>query len=187
MNRNQFVSTLAALRPSSTYLSLHGYKNEADEVADFNLLFHISYKTALERSIDILSAIKPETSIDIVAKEELIASFNLSLEKMAATPLETLQDGYTRFYDEDGAHIKGIKLHDETNTLHLYGLVANKVIRTPGTYKHVNHRKLTLAKDKLRRLTPAGKFRQFKIRPEQLDYIKVEKMKLLPPNVRKQL
>jgi hypothetical protein len=51
----------------------------------------------------------------------------------------------------------------------------------PGLYTKGNRRPLTVAKDKLRHLTPVGKFRQFKITPSQLDSISVENLSLLPP------
>jgi len=40
-----------------------------------------------------------------------------------------------------------------------------------------------MAKDKMRSLTPVGKFRQFKILPETVERISVEKMELLPSNL----
>jgi hypothetical protein len=83
--------------------------------------------------------------------------------------------------DEDNTPIKGVKLHVATNTLHLYGLVAHKRVLMPGLYTKGNRRPLTVAKDKLRHLTPVGKFRQFKITPSQLDSISVENLSLLPP------
>ena len=183
MTRDQFVLELGRLRPSSTFLSLLGYRNSFSEVADYSIVFHMSYENALRRSLVALESVVPETDLDALAKQELMDSYQTSLEKMATTPLEELDDNYTRFFDENNISIKGIKLHTATDTLHLYGLVNQKRVLMPGQYKKTNRRPLTIAKDNLRRLCPVNKFRQFKITPSQVDRIAVENISLLPPSV----
>jgi hypothetical protein len=181
MNNLEFVSELAKLRPSATFLTLSGYRNEHSEVADYSIVFHMSYESALKRSIMAFEAVVPVDSMQAKAKQELIESCNASLVKMAATPVEEIDDAYTRFFDANGSYIKGVKLHTATNTLHLYGLVNHKRVIMPGAYPKTNKRELTIAKDKLRRTTPMGKFRQFKITPEQVDRISVQNLSFLPP------
>jgi hypothetical protein len=182
MNKEQFVEELSQLRPASTFLTLRGYRNGVDEVADYSVAFHISYRTALEKSIQILNRMKLRTPLEQMARQELTESFRKSLTKMEETLVEDIEDGYTRFFDDDGNHIKGVKMHNATTTLHLYGLVVHKRVTTPGIYPHVNSRPLTIAKDKLRYLTPVGKFRQFRITPQQVEQISVENLSLLPPD-----
>lgn len=182
MDQKAFVAELAKLRPSSTFLTLKGYRNESSEVADFSIVFHMSYESALKRSIAALESIVPEDPLEAVAKTELIDGYNASLNKMAVTPIEEIDDAYTRFFDENGKYIKGVKLHTETNILHLYGLVNSKRVIIPGNYPKRNKRALTIAKDKLRKLCPVDKFRQFKIDPSYVDVISVENLSLLPPN-----
>lgn len=181
MNQEQFVAELAKLRSSSTFLTLAGYRNDHGEIADFNIVFHMSYKNALLRSLAVLEGVVPADDLEAQAKKELIESFMTSLDKMETTPIEEIDDSYHRFTDENGQYIKGVKLHEETNTLHLYGLVVHKKTLMPGVYKKVNSKPLTIAKDKLRRLCPVSKFRQFKITPDQVDRISVENISLLPP------
>lgn len=182
MNQIQFVTELGKLRTSSTFLTLKGYRSESGEVADYNIVFHMSYKNALLRSIAVLESIIPEDELEAQAKKECLESFMTSLDKMENTPIEEIEDSYRRFTDSDGQYIKGVKLHEETNTLHVYGLVVNKKVIMPGIYKKTNRKPLTIAKDKLRRLCPVSKFRQFKITPDQLDSICVEGLHLLPPD-----
>lgn len=181
MDNKQFLAELSKLRPSSTFLTLQGYRNEASEVADYSIAFHMSYKSALERSIEKLQAMTLTKELEKLAREELIASHQRSLLKMESTPLEEVDDAYTRFTDEDSKPIKGVKMHTATGTLHLYGLVVHKLIKLPGFYKKVNSRPLTIAKNKLSYLTPAGKFRQFRITADQVDRIAVQGLSLLPP------
>lgn len=181
MDQTAFVSELAKLRTSATFLSLVGYRNEHQEVADYSIVFHMSYENALKRSIVALEAVVPEDALQTVAKQELIDGYNKSLTKMAETPVEEIDDAYTRFFDDDGQYIKGVKVHTSTNVLHLYGLVNAKRVVIPGSYPTHNKRALTIAKDKLRKLCPVDRFRQFKITPGQVDRIAVENLSLLPP------
>ena len=181
INKLAFVNELSKLRPHSTFLTLKGYRSNSGEIADYSIVFNISYENALHRSIRALEAMKGLSNIEKLARDELIESFQSSLTKIN-TPSQPLNDGYHRFLDEDGEFISGIKLHIATNTLHLYGLIAHKRIIFQGTYPQTNRSELTIAKDKLRANTSAGKFRQFKIVSDQLDYISVDKLTLLPPD-----
>lgn len=181
MNNQQFVTELAQLRPASTFLTLRGYRNEASEIADYSIAFHMSYRAALEKSKAILQGLALSNDLEKQARNELVASFDKSLLNMEQTPIDEIEDGYQRFFDEDNSPIKGVKLHINTNTLHLYGLVVHKRVLMPGYYPKKESKPLTIAKNKLRYLTPVGKFRQFKITPSQVDYVRVEKMTLLPP------
>jgi hypothetical protein len=183
MNREQFVAQLAHLCPASTFLTLRGYRNESSEIADYSIAFHISYASALRKSREILEALPLTSEIEKLAREELVESFTSSLARILDQNIEDMEDGYTRFFDEEGNYIKGVKLHQATDTLYLYGLVVHKRVIIPGMYPPpTNRRKLTIAKDKLRYLTPVGKFRQFKITPSQVDSITVDKLSLLPPH-----
>lgn len=183
MNRTQFVAELAKLRPSSTFLTLIGYRNEHSELADYSIVFHMSYENALHRSIEALSKVNPTDALQVVAKQELLDGYRASLNRMAETSIEEVDDAYTRFFDEQGNYIKGVKLHTATQALHLYGLIVHKRVHIPGMYKKSNKRALTVAKDQLRKLCPVNKFRQFKILPDQVERITVENLSLLPPEV----
>ena len=181
MDTFAFVDELSKLRPSSTFLTLRGYRNDHSEVADYSVAFHISYENALKRSLEVLSAVDTQTDLEKQAKLELMASFAKSLGNMAVTPVEEIDDAYTRFFDDDGKYIKGVKMHTATGALHLYGLVVHKRVLMPGFYPKKNQKPLTVAKDKMRYLTPVGKFRQFKLLSSQVDSISVENLSLLPP------
>lgn len=181
MDTQRFVAELGKLRPSATFLSLLGYRNSYGEVADYSIVFHIGYENALMRSISYLQTVDTPDDLSRLARMELIDGYKKSLTKMALTPVEEIEDAYTRFFDEDGRHIKGVKLHTETSTLHLYGLLNSKRISIPGQYPNRNKRPLTIAKDKLRKGCPVEKFRQFRITPYEVDLIRVERLELLPP------
>lgn len=181
MDKKQFVAELAKLRPPATFLYLHKYRNEFCEVSDFSIIFHMNYENALKRSIEALDEVIPKSNLEADAKRDLIYSYRDSIKKIASTPLNKINDEYTRFFDTKGNYIKGVKMHTATNTLYLYGLVVKKYVVSPGWYPPDNRRELTVAKDKLRRLCPVEKFRQFRILPDQVERISVENVSLLPP------
>lgn len=180
MDNQAFVSELSKLRTSSTLLSIRGYRNEQGEISDQQIVFHMSYRNALQKSIDKLEAMTMSNELEQQAKDDLLISFRTSLEKNEEESIEERVDAYKHFYNDDGSSIRGIKLHIKSETLHIYGSVINKRIIMPTTYKKVNSRPLTVAKAKLRSLMPIGRFRQFKITPFQVDSIRVEGMELLP-------
>ncbi len=182
MDNLQFVAELAKLRPGSTFLAVKGYKNEASEIADYSIAFHFSYENALKKSIETLAKLDLKDDLEKQARHELLNSFAKSLARGAASPeLEERDPTYSYFKDDAGNYIKGVKLHTASNTLHLYGLVVHKRVLLPGLYAPKNQKPLTVAKDKLRYMTPVGKFRSFRMLPYQVDSISVQNVSLLPP------
>lgn len=177
---SNLINILAQVRPSSTFLSLRGYTSATSgELADHTIVFHMSYGSALERSITMLEAVVPADDLEAQAKAELLASYQKSLDKVNSEPMETVCDAYDRV-TVDGEHVKGIKIHRETGTLHIFGLAHSKRVITSGTYKEVKSRPLTVAKDRLRKGLPVERFRQFIVKPGQVDEIRVENLSLLP-------
>lgn len=181
MNRQEFVDEIARLRPGSTFLVLHKYRNSHGEVADFNIIFHMSYKNALKKSIAIVERFKPTNTLQERAQLEVLVGYQNSLHRIETTPIEDIDDAYFRYKDEEGKFIDGVKLHLETGYLHLFGLAHLKRIITPCAYKKVNSSQLTIEKNKIRNLTPASKFRQFRLHNSQVEKIKVQHISLLPP------
>lgn len=181
MDKKQFIDELSKLRHNSTFLTLKNYKNEYGEIADHNIIFHMSYKSALQKSLYILSSYKPVNDLQRIAKRELLESFEKSLSNIESTEIEDIDDGYQRFFD-NGKYIKGVKLHIASETLHLYGLLVNKKICVHGSYPIRNKQLLTIAKDQLRSLCPVSKFRQYKITKYNVEYISVQGIHLLPPD-----
>jgi hypothetical protein len=182
MDQSSFINEIRKLRPSATFLTLSGYRNGHGEVADYNVVFNISYQNALKRSLEYLFSFETSTKLELQAKEELIDSYTRSLNNIQLKSIEARQDAYMHFIDpETDDYIKGIKIHIETGTLHLFALINYKRVITPGVYPVKNQRPLTVAKAKLSRLVPCGRFRQFKILPGQVDSIQVQNISLLPP------
>lgn len=182
MDKLGFVSEITKLQPSSTFLTVAGYRNNASEIANYSIVFNMSYPNALKRSIHILENLEVTGAADNFAREELLDSFRCSLKDSVDQPIEDRKDGYYHFKDKDNNYIKGLKVHVKTNTLHLYGLVAQKRVLMPGVYPATGESALAKAKRQLKHLTPAGKFRQFRMTHDQVDYISVRNLTLLPPD-----
>lgn len=58
---------------------------------------------------------------------------------------------------------KGIKVHNESGDIYIFGLRVNKSVVEQGVYPIVNSKPLTLAKNTLRRELKSNKFTQYKI------------------------
>lgn len=175
------MNEIAKLRPGSTFLVLHKYQNEQGEVSNFNIIFHISYKNALTKSIEIVKRFVPQNDLQTRARAEVLSSLKESLHRVETIPIDEIKDAYYRYKTKDGEVIGGVKLHTSSNVLHLFGLIHQKRILVPGTYKVVNSRPLTIEKNKIRLLCPVSKFRQFRLHPLQVERIKVQHISLLPP------
>lgn len=181
MNRKDFLDELSKLRAGSTFIVLHKYVNEAGEISDFNLLFHMSYENAVKRSMKIVHELKPGSPLEAQARNQVIMSLNESLAKIGTLTQEEIEPNYHYYTDEAGKKIEGVKLHIESDTLHVFGLAHQKKVLTPVKYPVRNSGELTIAKNKIRRLCPISRFRQFKVVPNRLEKMVVQKTTLLPP------
>lgn len=161
---------------------LHKYQNSHGEVADFNIVFNMSYENALVRSIAVVENFKPENELQERAQLEVLTSYKESLHRVRTIPIEEVDDAYYRYHDDDGKLIDCIKLHTESDILHMFGLLNMKRVHVPGTYKKVNSRPLTIEKKKIQRLCPLSRFRQFRLHHSQLEMVRVQKLSLLPPD-----
>ena len=179
MENLAFVNEISKISPRSTFLSVMGYRSEASEVANYSIVFNMSYTNALKRSIATLEAMTLTSDLDRQAREELLASYNKSLSN--PEKVEDREPAYTYYVDSDGTPVGGVKLHISSNTLHIYGLVNAKRVLLPGSYKTVNSKPITIAKKKLSSQTSCGKFRQFRLTSANVDKISVENLSLLPP------
>lgn len=179
MEQFDLVNFFAQLRPSATFLQIRDYLGATNEVAHFNLIFHISYENAVRKSIDILEAKKVSSKIEKEAKQELLDSFKKSLDNLSKEDKEkSKEDGYMSFKDAEGNQIKGVKMKKETKELYLYGLLTDKVVIKKGSYKEKNSSEKTKIKEDLKKDLPVSKFRQFKLTQDKFSSILIENKQL---------
>jgi hypothetical protein len=157
MDRNLLIETLSGVKKSATFMTISGYSNANGEIANYSIVFNISYENALKRSIAIMESYNAKSDLQKIAKTQILKSFNKSLSN-----LESVGDGYDKVVSK-GKLVKGIKFHRSSAAYHIYGFVVHKKVLLPATYKDVNSSDLTIEKRKLMKLCPVSKYRQFKL------------------------
>jgi len=151
----EFIAALGGIE-GCRFASLTYTAKESGETARHTVLLGFSYRKAVEKSLLELEIQRPSlTGIDAIAADELIESFKKTL---AGT-----QDGYTKANVYVDTAISGLKVNTNDNSLQLFGLVQNKVVLVPGVFKEVKSAPKTIAKNKLRKELPVGKFREYAI------------------------
>lgn len=144
------INSIQNIKKCSTFMTIKGYKNKIGEVADYSIVFNISYKTSLERSIKKLQAFNPTSNEEIQAKTALLQSFQNSLKNITNTP--------------------SVKVNG--NTIHVFGRVVHKKV-----ISSANKSKQISTKERLRNMCDVSKFRQFKIN-NNLEHIAVDNIKI---------
>ena len=149
----QFIAALGGIK-GCRFASLTYTSKESGEVARHNVLLGFNYQTSVENSLIELEIMRPAlTGIDAIAADELLTSFKKTLGGT--------QDGYTKGHVYADTAVKGLKVNTNDDSLQLFGLVQSKVIITPGVHKVVKSAEKTIAKNKLRKALPVGKFREY--------------------------
>lgn len=154
------VSGVISKSPTGvSFFSVKDYTNKDGETSDYVFNVGASYEKAKAkdieflRNLDITKRTFKSTSVEIEkARTTLIEAFINPNERISTGQ----KDAYTSI-------IPGVKVHNETGYLYLYGYLLSKVVKVKGTYKTVNSSAETIAKNELRKLLRTSKFRQFSI------------------------
>lgn len=140
-----------------SFCSVKNYTNEVGEVSDYIFNIGVSYDRAKQKDIEFLTNLDVTTTewncpmVDIIkAKQELITS----LEKPNQARSEGQKNAYTHI-------INGIKVHNETAEIYVYGMKVSKRVKQSADYGEDTRKPLTKAKDELRKLMKSAKYRQF--------------------------
>lgn len=135
------------------------YVNQQNEKHQTTFNIGVDYYKAKQKDIEFLekldtSAIKCSLPIELLeqAREELI----LSMKNPSKSRTEGIKNAYTNL-----GH--GLKIHNETQVLYVYGMKVNKTIITNGDYKEDTRKPLTKAKDTLRSLLKSTQYRQYEL------------------------
>lgn len=134
------------------------YTSKTDgSTARYTLILGAKYLTLLEKSKLELELLMPTLDAEMsIAADAVMASLNKSIEAHKAG---TQSDDYTKKgqYTAIGS---GLNLNTD-NTLQMFGLLHSKVVLVPGVKKEVKSSPLTIAKNKIRKMLPISKFREF--------------------------
>ena len=135
-----------------TMVSIREYQNSNGEISNNIVNIGASLENAKAKDIQFLKSKSVSTEIEEIARLELIKSFESPNPNRSKGQI----DAYTII-------TKGIKVHNVTGEIYVFGLRMKKEIVQPGTYPIVNSKELTIAKNALRKELKSSKFTQFKI------------------------
>ena len=164
-NAQRVISLLnQAIEKSITavsFVSVRNYTNKNDETANYLFNLGVNYEKAIQDDIKFLQNLDVTTLTDVkssvadlaIAKAQLIESF--------ISPNENRSNGQKNAYTPIG--LKGLKVHNESGLLYVWGFLQNKTVTVKGTYKEVKSSNITIAKNELKKLLKSGKFRMFSI------------------------
>lgn len=135
------------------FVSLEYTTKKTGEKARYNIQVGVKYSTLLENALTEMEIEEPLLrGIDRIACAELMQSFKDSLAGN--------NEGYTKkgLY----AHFTpNLKININDRSFELDGVVNSKVVLEKGVYTKVNSADLTIAKNKLKKLTRLGNYRSF--------------------------
>jgi hypothetical protein len=149
----------ATSKTNVTFVSIRKYTNKYGEIANHLINVGASYSKAKERDIEFLKHLdldsnefefKSAKALLIEAKQALIESFE--------NPNENRSQGQIEAYT---AIVDGVKVHNESGKVYVYGYRQNKTILQDGVYPVVKSRPLTIAKDEIRKLLRTSKYTQY--------------------------
>ena len=157
----QVISTIKGATDKSitgvSFVSIRNYTNKFGEVSNNLINVCASYEKAKAKDIEFLENLnvsehqfKSDLTLIEQARKELIASF--------LKPDENRSEGQKNAYTQI---VKGVKVHNETGVLYIYGSKESKKVITEGNYPTRNSKAITIAKNELRKLLSTGKFTQF--------------------------
>ena len=190
MNTLNTIKTIVSIKniKGASYIGIRGYENKQGEISDYTLLANVSYENMLvndlRKLVELdLTNLFAKYELELVQKpyNELLDSYTKRLsdeqtkEKLLAQGDETI----VRSQAQIDAYINlgnGIRIHKETNELHVYGLIARKKVVKAIEYKEVKSRLNTIIKNEIIKLANlrSDKFRNFIV--GNIDEIKVNGM-----------
>jgi hypothetical protein len=142
-----------------SFVSIRNYENKQGEVSNNLINVGASYAKAKQKDIEFLeNLVIADHSFKSPA--DLIEEARIELIKAFLSPNEALSKGQTDAYTQI---VSGVKIHNETGAIYVYGYRENKTILKAGEYKEVKSKPLTIAKNELRKLLRTGKFTQYAI------------------------
>ena len=135
------------------------YVNQQNEKHRTVFNVGVDYQSAKEKDIEFLlqldvTTLNSNLDIDLLeeARVDLLNSFIIQSKNRS--------EGVVNAYTHVG---KGLKIHNESGTLFVYGMKVSKHILQEGDKKEDTRRPLTRAKDEIRRILKSTQYRQYEI------------------------
>lgn len=142
-----------------SFVSIRNYTNKQGEVSNNLINVGASYEKAKQKDIELLENLDA-TQYTFKSAPDLIEEARVELIKAFLKPDENRSQGQKDAYTNI---VPGVKVHNETGVLYIYGYRENKTVLKEGEYKAVKSAPLTIAKNELRKLLRTGNFVNFGI------------------------
>lgn len=134
------------------------------EVARYTLQIGVSYKGLIEKSILEMDTRETEFRAGPLGNEAFTAVRESLVESLAAMAEGREHAAFTKA----GVYVQicpGLKMNLRDGSLEICGVQHARKVITPGVYKTVNSRPLTIAKDRIRGELPIAKYRTLAVDP----------------------
>jgi hypothetical protein len=137
-----------------TFCSIDEYNNQQGEKAKYLINVGINYEKSKQADIVFLENLKASEHT-FKSSVELIEEARIALIQAFIKPNENRSNGQKDAYT---TIFSGVKVHNETGKVYVYGYKVTKTIIEKGEYKADTRGALTIAKDELRKLLKTGQF-----------------------------
>lgn len=159
------INLLNAIMPNVVgYVKLDNYTNKFGEVANHLFNVGVNYGKAKIKDVATLETMPVTNLATSVISSVLLEQARAALIAGFVKPSKARSAGQIDAYTHVGT---GIKVHNVTGDIYIYGYRENKEIITKGVYPTVNSRALTLAKNILKKDLKTNKFVNFKIKGDE--------------------
>jgi hypothetical protein len=135
------------------------YINQQNEKHQTLFNVGIDYQRAKQKDIEFLKQLDV-TTMKSYLDDELLKTAKIALLESFIKPSTNRSEGITNAYTHLG---NGLKIHNETQTVYVYGMKVHKRIIEEGIKQEDTRGELTKAKDAIRSLLKSTQYRQFKI------------------------
>ena len=135
------------------------YINQQNEKHQTLFNVGIDYQRAKQKDIEFLKQLDI-TTMKSHLDNELLETAKIVLLESFIKPSANRSEGITNAYTHLG---NGLKIHNETQTVYVYGMKVHKRIIEEGIKQEDTRGDLTKAKDAIRSLLKSTQYRQFKI------------------------
>ncbi len=140
-----------------TFVSIRNYTNTSGEIGNHLINVGMKYENAKKKDIETLENLNV-SEYNFKSTPENIEAARVALIAAFISPDQARSQGQLDAY----THIvSGVKVHNETGQIYVYGYREKKEVLKEGVYKTVKSAPLTIAKNELRKILRTGKFTNY--------------------------
>lgn len=168
---NSLQNVVAKSPTGVGFVSIKGYENRYGEVSNNLINVGASYENMTKKDIEYLENLdvtKIGTDIDSDIDSVTLEKARTELINSLIKPNKNRSNGQKNAYT---SITSGLKVHNETGDVYVWGYRVNKTVIKAGEYPKINSRPKTIAKNIIRKGMKTAKFTQYKVS-------NIEKMKL---------